>query len=532
MYKVFLVDDEIVVREGIRDNMNWENTNFTFCGSSTDGEAALPIIQELKPDILLTDIKMPFMDGLQLSRIIRKSMPWTRIIILSGHDEFSYAKEAIKIGVTDYLLKPISSGDLLKALNKVASEIDSEKREMEDVESLKKQLVNNLSLLRDKFLNELCIGMVPLPRAVEKSENFNINIISKYYLVEIIETDIAEDISSDERCAESIKMDTLISGILDSNSHVIKFKRNIEESVLIIKGDTLEDIEESAYALAQSIKYEVERNTDFTLTVGIGSVHERIQGITESFKEADTAKNFKYYLGRGKIIGIKDIMLDCINAKGLLKFDKANITEFIKYGIKSNIPEFLENYLSPLNETDIKSLLYGYYAFMDIVLAVSKYMEEIGGDIEKVIPEINHTGNLIGKTASLEEFKKYAGKIIGDVIDYRDSKVENKYSNIIRRAKEYIDENYFNPDISLNSVAAHVNISPSHFSTIFSQYTGETFIEYLTKTRIRIAMELLKTTQKRSSDIAYEVGYNDPHYFSYLFKKTMGCSPRDFRYEA
>lgn len=169
---------------------------------------------------------------------------------------------------------------------------------------------------------------------------------------------------------------------------------------------------------------------------------------------------------------------------------------------------------------------------MDIVLAASKYIEEIGGDIEKVIPEINHTGNLIGTIASLEEFKKYAGKIIEEVIDYRDSKVENKYANIIRRAKEYIDGNYSCPDTSLNSVAAHVNISPSHFSTIFSQYTGETFIEYLTKTRIRIAMELLKTTQKRSSEIAYEVGYNDPHYFSYLFKKTMGCSPRDFRYEA
>lgn len=161
MYKVFLVDDEIVVREGIRDNIDWDNTNFTFCGSGSDGEAALPVIQELKPDILLTDIKMPFMDGLQLSRIIKKNMPWVKIIVLSGHDEFSYAKEALTIGVTDYLLKPISSSDLMKTLVKVASQIENEKLEMENAEILKKQLVNNLTLFRDKFLNELSLGMIP-----------------------------------------------------------------------------------------------------------------------------------------------------------------------------------------------------------------------------------------------------------------------------------------------------------------------------------------------------------------------------------
>ena len=123
MYKVFLVEDEIVVREGIRDNVNWENSNFIFSGEAPDGEIALPLIQEIKPDILITDIKMPFMDGLELSRIIKKNMPWVRIIILSGHDEFKFAKEAISIGVTEYLLKPISSSDLLKALNKVTVEI-------------------------------------------------------------------------------------------------------------------------------------------------------------------------------------------------------------------------------------------------------------------------------------------------------------------------------------------------------------------------------------------------------------------------
>jgi two-component system response regulator YesN len=459
-------------------------------------------------------------------------MPWVKIIVLSGHDEFSYAKEALTIGVTDYLLKPISSSDLMKTLIKVASQIESEKLEMENAEILKKQLVNNLTLFRDKFLNELALGMIPSVQAIEKSQHFNINIISKYYLVEIIEPEIDKKVDSNDRYSESAKMDTLMAGILNNNSEVISFKRNIEETILIIKGDNAANIEESAYALAQSIKYEVERNTDFHLNIGIGSVHERIQGIVDSFKEADTAKNLKHYIGKGKIIGIKDIVVDSVSTKNLLKFDKANITEFLKYGVKANIQDFFEQYLNPLTESDLKSLIYCYYAFMDIVLAATKYIEEIGGKVEKLIPEISNTKSFIDSINSLEQFKKYICKVVEDIIEYRDSKVESKYSNIIRRAKEYIDENYSCPDISLNSVAAHVNMSSSHFSTVFSQYTEETFIEYLTKTRIKIAMELLRTTQKRSSEVAYEVGYNDPHYFSYLFKKTTGITPRDFRYDS
>jgi two-component system response regulator YesN len=384
-------------------------------------------------------------------------------------------------------------------------------------------------LFKDQFLNELALGMVPSVQAIEKSQFFNINIIAKYYLVEIIEADIYKDINSDDRCTYSVRMDNVLMAILDKNPQVIRFKRNIEETVIIIKGDTAEEIQENGYALAQAIKYEVERNTKFILTIGIGSVHQRINGIVDSFTEADTAKNFKHYLGKGKIIGIKDIMLDSDSTKKLINFDKADVAEFLKYGIKSNIEAFLDNYLKPLKDGDLKSLIYSYYAFIDVLIAASKYLEEIGGSKEMIIPKINHPEKFIDSINSIEEFEKHLIQMMEDIIDFRDSKVESKYSNIIRRAKECIDENYSNPDISLHSVANHVNMSPSHFSTIFSQYTGETFIEYLIKTRIKIAMELLKTTKKRSSEIAYEVGYNDPHYFSYIFKKTTGSTPRDYR---
>jgi two-component system response regulator YesN len=325
------------------------------------------------------------------------------------------------------------------------------------------------------------------------------------------------------------KIESVISRIVDNNQDIIKFKRNMKETVLIFKGDTVDDLEENAYSFAQSIKYEVERNTDNLLTIGIGSVRERIQGITESFSDADIAKNYKYVFGKNKLIGIKDIKTDVLSKDELLKLDNLSIISYLKCGVKSNIQEYLSSYIQCLSEPSMKSLIYTYYAFMDIVLTSARFVNELGGDIESLIPEITYLEKILGNMDSISNFKEYAEKILTKVFDFRDSKVENRYGSVINKAKEYINKNYSDPEVSLNSLAAYVNISPSHFSTIFSQGTGDTFIEYLTMARINKAMEFLKTTNHKSSEIAYKVGYNDPHYFSYLFKKVTGLTPKEYR---
>ena len=157
MYSVFIVDDEVIVREGIRSKIDWDNTQFSFAGEAADGEIALSMIQDIKPDILITDIKMPFMDGLELSRMVKKLQPWVRIIILSGHDEFEYAKKAISIGVEDYILKPFTSENLLSSLNKIATALDKQKQQFTDISRMKSELESSTALIRDskrRFCNK------------------------------------------------------------------------------------------------------------------------------------------------------------------------------------------------------------------------------------------------------------------------------------------------------------------------------------------------------------------------------------------
>ena len=138
MYSVFIVDDEGIVREGIRNKIDWENTDFSVAGEAADGEIALSMIQDIKPDILITDIKMPFMDGLELAKMVKKSQPWVRIIILSGHDEFEYAKKAISLGIDDYLLKPFTSEEVISSLKKSAALIDKERQQLSFMTEMKK----------------------------------------------------------------------------------------------------------------------------------------------------------------------------------------------------------------------------------------------------------------------------------------------------------------------------------------------------------------------------------------------------------
>ncbi len=528
MYKVFLVDDEIEIREGMRDSINWGNINFVFSGEAPDGEMALPLIQEVKPDVLITDIKMPFMDGLQLSRMVHKMMPWVKIVILTGHDEFHYAKEAISIGVAEFLLKPVCATELTEVLKKIAAKIEQEKKEEETSEKLKVQLQNNMAVLRERFLNELVTGMVSLQDVVDKCEHFQIDIISKYYLVTIMEAETKVQNMNDCKYREYLKFEEVVDKILKGNKQVIKFKRNVGELILIIKGDGDSTLSAYAYDLSETIKNEAEKDTYCTLSISIGSVMERLGGIAKSYLDADFVNKYKYIYGKGKILGMNDLKLD-LGIKEFIKLDMNNINDFMKYGSYKDIRQFVDDYVKHLDRTGMNSLIYIFYTYIYIMLNASKFVKELGWDIEKILPEAVQLQNDLSIINSVDKFREHIESVLRKVLECRENRMEDRYSDIMGKAKDFITNHFRNPNLSLNSVASYVNMSPNHFCSVFSQEAGETFTEYLTKVRLKKAKELLKTTSLRAAEIAYGVGYNDPHYFSYIFKKWEGVTPKEFR---
>jgi two-component system, response regulator YesN len=285
-YKVFLVEDEIVTREGIRDAVDWAAAGYQFCGEAPDGEIALPLIREREPDIVITDIKMPFMDGLQLCRILRETLPATRIVILSGHDEFRYAQEAIQIGVTEYLLKPIVAQDLLAALRKIAGQIDEERQTRARLEELQAQMANHQPMLRERCLLDLVSGNSSAADFIEQARSLGIDLLAPWYQVLLIRAVPAAGAPIAPLYAVCQRFDAVIAEIIGDDRSVVAFKQGLEDTILIVKGETQAGVAGQAQALAAGIGRRVAEWADCQALIAAGDATERLGLIARSFGQA------------------------------------------------------------------------------------------------------------------------------------------------------------------------------------------------------------------------------------------------------
>lgn len=522
-YKVFFVEDEAVTREGIRDNVDWQASGFEFCGEAADGEMALPLLRATRPDVLLTDIKMPFMDGLQLSKLVRERMPWVKIVILSGHDEFDYAREAINLGVADYLLKPVTVQKLQDTLQKLAGQLDREKREKENLHRLQEQVEENQAALRERLLLKLVVGAISPAEVIEKGQGLGLDLVARHYLVVILKIELG-DRSEQFDFDEYQRVQQAIADLVQPNPDIFLLKKDFEDVILIMKGAAPEHILEECDLLLADVRRSV-ADTRYRVGVGMGSIQNRIADIYQSFVEA--------------LMGLRqpsdegaDEMSRVVERAELLKLDKAAVEDYLRCGTQDEFDAFFDAYLRPLGESALKSNLIKNYVFVDVVLAAARLVNDLGGDIDRVIPELNSIETVLSKTGSIEQLREQVFKILCDTLSFRNSQRSGQYKTLVRLAKDYMEEHFVDPELSLNEVASQVNLSASHFSAVFSQETGQTFKECLTEIRIRKAKELLRSTPLRSADIAYQVGYNDPHYFSSVFKKNTGISPIEFRMQA
>jgi len=519
-YKVFFVEDEVITREGIRDNVDWQASGFEYCGDAADGEIALPLLRTAQPDVLITDIKMPFMDGLQLSKIVRERMPWVKIVILSGHDEFEYAQEAINLGVTDYLLKPVTVLQLQNVLQKLTVQLDQERREQAKLKKLQEQVEENQAILCERLLFKLVVGAISPAEAIEKGEMLGLDLIARYYLAVILKIELG-DRSEQYNHDEYQRVQQVITGLMEKNPDIFVLKRDWSDLILIMKGSTSEYLEEERDLLLDEIRREITK-TRYQLTVGLGTSKNQIADISQSFVEA--LVNIQNPVGENKS-GLNR----AVERAELLKVNKSVVENYLRSGAKNEFDEFFNTYLQPLGEIALKSSLIRNYVFVDIVMATAKLVNDLGGDVDKIMPELNSIEVIMSNIKSIDELREQVYKILASALAYRDSQPNGQYKSLIRQAIEYLEQHYTDPELSLNEMASQVNLSASHFSVVFSQEAGQTFKEYLTQLRINKAKELLRMTSLRSADIAYQVGYNDPHYFSSVFKKNTGFSPLEFR---
>lgn len=534
--KVFLVEDEMVIRRGIKNSIDWEKEGYIFCGEASDGELAYPMIIKEKPDILITDIRMPFMDGLELCKLVKKELPNIKILILSGYDEFDYAKEAIRLGVTEYLLKPISSGKLLEALNGVSESIRREKEDKDLVRKYMEEMRENTEHEKQKFFEQMIAGNLSMADALETGKKYEMNLSAGMYNLLLFRFTLGEENrKSGELLGEA---EYAIEKLTERLEYVFEFQRGVEGWAFLLMADNEEQMSERVKELSKDLEEIMKNYSTIAYFGGIGQPVARLRELEESFREAERALAARFTMELNRIISVEDIWmaqnvdtLDDIEITSFGEIEKTRtmLEKFLNNGAEDEIDEFVDVYINELPEENLKSVLMRQYIIMDAYIVMMSFCEKIEGIEGEMQAQSEELKNSMKTIQTLEEIKNYIRMLLKKIIGVRDTISGRRYSDIIEIAKDQIRKTYMSDEISLNTIAAEVGMSPSYFSSIFSKEMGKTFVEYLTEIRMDRAKELLMCSSMKTSEIGYEVGYKDPHYFSYIFKKTQNCTPKEFR---
>ena len=537
MLRTFLAEDEIVVRENIKKMVPWEQYGFELVGEASDGEMALPLIKKLKPDLLITDIKMPFMDGLTLCKVVKKEFPDIKIVILSGYDDFNYAKEAIGIGVEDYLLKPITKNAFLERLCEIRSRYEHEKSQREYYEQFHREMQEYEQNSSRDFFEGLISGTMDMGEMYERADKLGLDIVAEAYniLIFTLESENAAAGQSETYSEWEARALEKIEGLFADHSYAMLFRNNVFSYGVLVKeqkdnpGKNTRDCVESIREILSDAP------AGQPWFVAAGELVERLSNMKHSYNTA--AQTYaRRYLYDGHILYYRDLKEEELakdDGRYLKKvdinaMDPAIIQKFLGSGLKEETGNFVRDYFHAIGKEPMSSMVFRSYVILNVRFSVMSFLNRMGY-CASALEESDTEDALEQGGASMEAAMAYAEKMLQKAIEIRDENSGNKNRDILENSIEYIKTHYMDENMSLNAVAQVANISANHFSALFSQNIGQTFIEYLTGIRMEHAKELLRCTGKRASEIALEVGYKDSHYFSYLFKKTQGMTPSDYR---
>lgn len=535
MLKVFLVEDESIVREGLRDNIPWEQYGYKFVGEASDGEMALPLIQKTQPDVLLTDIRMPFMDGLSLSRIVHQEFPDTKIIIISGYDDFEYARQAISLGVEQYLLKPITRANLQKVLTELRIKIEAEQEQKRYQEKFQDETREHEQFSRTDFFVKVFEGRIPVQDIYEEAAKLSLKLnASCYNLIMVSLLEKCQGTGSGFETEDfGRKREELLRYFMRYPEHIV-FRWNVNTYGVLIKGvaEQMQELTGRCLENIERICRPAEEILDWYAAAG--EPVERLSLLAECYSKVNHVFAYRFLMPAVHIFTkeVTDQYMPAVeNGKigdiDSAKLDQELIRDFLVKGNHDEVADFVDSYLLSLQEA-LKSRMFQNYLVFHIYFVSMAYVESLGYDKKELLTLLGEE-QIQEVNLNIEELSAYIQKILGRAIELRDRESDNQSKKILKKALDYIEENYTQESLSLNTVAGEVNVSANYFSAIFSQMTGGTFTEYVTQKRMEKAKKLLRQTGRHTGEIAQEVGYKDPHYFSFVFKKTQGCTPREYR---
>lgn len=534
MLRVFLAEDETIIRETLRDTVPWARCGYTFVGEAGDGEMALPLIQQTRPDVLITDIRMPFMDGLALSKLVLQEFPQMKVIILSGYDDFEYAQTAIGLGVERYLLKPITKSTLIKVLEEVREKIQGERAQQNYLAQFRQEAQDYEQYARRRFLERVVAGQLSVQEIYEQAEKLDLDLRARSYNLALVSA-MPESGSASESYSEpgARIRDGMVAHFLRHPDYIL-FRWNLTSFAVLLleRQENMESIVNRCIHKVQELYQTF--GPELNWYVAMGTPTQRLSTLPGCFEEVSRLWAYRHILPEQHILTAQTVSSltgtgsdHDLSGLDMNKVSPAMLTGVLQNASAQEIPSFVDEYTHSLEDA-LESGPFCQYLMLSARFTATQFVEALGVEQKEYLGNLSCLG-MVGQQISIDDLKRYLSDILLQAIRLRDRVTGSQYNVQLKQAIRYIDEHYRSEDISLNRVAKEVDLSPNYLSAVFSQEMGTTFVEYLTAKRMEKARELLRASDLRSGEIAAAVGYKDSHYFSFLFKKTQGCTPRDYR---
>ena len=533
MLKIMIVDDEFYFREALKVSLPWNELGFMICGEAKNGKEALEKLEDLKPDIILVDINMPIMDGLEFVQEIRETGSGCKIIILTGHSEFLYAKQAVQLGVYNYILKPVNEEELTETLFRIKKAIHREKSIRIEIDRLKQQVKESIPLLKDKFLNELIQGsLIPNKKDLEKRmEYLGINLCSEYYRVATIEinhenyeqwndedkqlwkfavSNIACEILGENFCYEMCHDDK------DRICFIICVKENNQETYLHLESR----LEQVICAVSKHLK--------FPLTIGVGNGKKELNDITASYKESLVALRNKLTEGKNRVITYCSVEGLEIKVNPFTAWQRNQLLMHLRTGDSREVTAFIDQIFAEIKEENLHHEII-YVICVEMVSVCMEFIIETGLPFKEILP--NNFLNIIEEIqskGSVREIKEWIENIFKNAMETASKYRRTKASELVKDVKNYIQENYEKCGLSIEEISKNLYVNYSHLCFIFKRETGITIHDFLTEFRMKKAKEFFDNGNTLVLDVAERVGYADANYFGKCFKKYYGLAPSKY----
>ena len=528
LYDILVIDDEEWIRNGIISKIKKYHFEFSNILEADNGENAIEIIENYKPHIVITDIRMPCLDGIQLIEKVKPLYPKTKFIIVSGYAEFEYAEQAINMGVSGYLLKPIHKSNFIKTMKSVLDELDHEKevkiikRSVEDLERSKQKL------LLERSINEI------FHSAKEGRQDKEIHLPGsgdgyKYILI-LVNIDGSSYYQSEFKYEDRNLVRFSLNNIIDElneNYNALKITNYKDKNQLfiILKDTNMEKLKKNSDKLVFDIYNKATRFLKISITLAISSIQSKVN--EKLYKDTKKAFDLRLIHGNNRIYRIEDAETKRnftfpdnklhLLGKYIQFYDVKNIKIILEY-------IFLIEHYKEASGAHIRSI------FTEVMNVFLKACSKLGLDIDDKIDPALLTGQIFDSFSSMDDIVNYLYTAIVDMLqtDEQSNFIANKCQDMVCRVIRFI-KTYYREDLTVKRIAREFSINPNYLSTILKNETGKTVLQYLTCIRMNNACELLKNTDANISEISQTVGYHDPPYFSRVFKKVMGIPPLEYR---